>query len=212
MSGLHNFFQHKAHGSSAKQQITNDMFLYANTITIPPETGEKIDAHGIAKGTLQDQVQSLQNILENGFNKENPLHTAPLVIGNPENRIWLGAGLGTGGGEALRDGAFILISKPGKKLKEQGIFAILVNPAIEEIIPNLQMAYPKHSFISYDKLGQFLADNSLITQQEAREAMNTAKIRRKFIESEEPAVTTAQAPLNDTGRTLPPPPAVIEIS
>ncbi|MCB1784562.1 MAG: hypothetical protein KDI13_11295 [Alphaproteobacteria bacterium] len=195
--------------SSERALLAEDMHVFGTTILLPEHIGSTIDAHGIAKGTLQQQIDTLEHILQNGVDTQRDFHTAPLAVNNAD-KAGIGAGIGTGGGEAFRNGAFILISKPGQRLKTDGIDAVLVNPAIEELIPDLKAAYPDTNFVAYDKLNDHLLAQGTITKEEHQTySQQVNQIKAAIITAACATPATGEAPL--PGEQLPPPPVEIII-
>lgn len=120
--------------------------LAENRKKISPEIGEQYDAHGIARGTLMDQLVSLDNLLTNGISGDRTLHTAYLR-GRAEGQIQ----------EHLYDmGGFIIIGPAGGKIHEDGIVAVLYNEHFAPARPILQARFPKVKFISGNDLPQSL--------------------------------------------------------
>ncbi|MDR1327054.1 MAG: hypothetical protein LBJ74_01465, partial [Heliobacteriaceae bacterium] len=114
----------------------------------------KFDAHGVTKWGVTDQLKQLNNILTHGIDKNRPFCTAPLAVSS-KNAAGAGAGLGTAGGHATRDGSFIIVSGKGKTLTNDGIEHVVVNDAYYSIISDLQRKFPKINFIKADRAAEF---------------------------------------------------------
>jgi len=115
--------------------------------------GSNIDAHGIAKGTLSNQLGSLDNLINNGVDTTKRFHTTSLIDYN-------GAGAGTGAaGGAYTHGAFTLLSKPGDSLVDKSgktnIGAVLVNREQEKLISQLREQYKGTNFITHDQVADY---------------------------------------------------------
>ncbi len=131
--------------------------LQLDLIGLPDSVGLKFDAHGLAKGTISGQLEQLNNLLSNGIDPKRPFFTAPLSIPKAD-RALCGAGLGTGGGCAYRDGSFIVTSGKGKIIAKDGIENVIVNDAYYGIINDLQKRFPNVKFVkSEDAVGYFSA-------------------------------------------------------
>jgi hypothetical protein len=117
---------------------------------------DKIQAHGMAKGSIGEQFNDLLNILTNGLDAKRGggmLYTAPLVIS--KELISAGAALGTSGGAAYKDGAFIILAKKGVNTIRNidDIGGVLINQAVADTLPELisklKELFPNLSINSY---------------------------------------------------------------
>ena len=117
---------------------------------------DKIQAHGMAKGSIGEQFNDLLNILTNGLDAKRGggmLYTAPLVIS--KELISAGAALGTSGGAAYKDGAFIILAKKGVNTIRNidDIGGVLINQAVADTLPKLisklKELFPNLSINSY---------------------------------------------------------------
>ncbi len=117
---------------------------------------DKIQAHGMAKGSIGEQFNDLLNILTNGLDAKRGggmLYTAPLVIS--KELISAGAALGTSGGTAYKDGAFIILAKKGVNTIRNidDIGGVLINQAVADTLPELisklKELFPNLSINSY---------------------------------------------------------------
>lgn len=124
--------------------------------------GQRFDAHGLAKIGVANQLQQLLNLLENGINPNKPFYTAPLET-NPDSKDGLGAGMGTGGGTAYKDGSFIVLGEIDEKIEQSGIKYVAVNDAYYDSMERLQEAYPEVNFIKADELNNVLKKIADIT-------------------------------------------------
>ena len=117
---------------------------------------DRIQAHGLAKGSIGQQFKDLLNILTNGLDNRGggQLYTAPLVM-SADMRAGAGAALGTGGGTAYTDGGFIILAREGvNEIRNvNDIGGVLVNQAVADTLPELidrlKQAFPNISIESY---------------------------------------------------------------
>lgn len=131
--------------------------MQLDLIGLPGSVGLKFDAHGLAKDSISAQLAQLNKLLSNGIDKNRPFFTAPLSIPKAD-RALCGAGLGTGGGCAYRDGSFIVTSGKGKSIVKDGIENVIVNDAYYGIINDLQKRFPNVKFVkSEDAVSYFSA-------------------------------------------------------
>lgn len=126
-----------------------DAFVLLNQLS--KESGSKFDAHGIAKNSVTDQLKQLNTLLCNGIDKNRTFCTAPLVA----KTSGVGAGLGTGGGHAYRDGSFIVVADKGKTITQDGIKHVIVNDAYYNIIDDLAAKFPHVNFVKADSAAQY---------------------------------------------------------
>ncbi|GEM_PF-3953336 len=122
---------------------------------IDPALGERFDAHGITKTSIPQQLDHLFNLLDNGIDTTRAFHTAPLEV-PPELRAGLGAGFGTAGGSATKDGSFVVMGAIDRPLTESGIRYVIVNDAYYAALHYLQKKYPKVQFIRADEVNERL--------------------------------------------------------
>ena len=128
--------------------VNIDAMVFLNDLDI--EIASQFDAHGIAKVSVTDQLKQLNSILINGIDSSRDLYTAPLAA--PKG---VGAGLGTGGGHAYRDGSFIIVSGKGKTLATGGIETVIVNDAYYSIIEDLRQKFPNIKFVKAEDAADF---------------------------------------------------------
>lgn len=126
-----------------------DAFLYLNRLS--RETGSQFDAHGIAKLSVGEQLKQLNELLSKGIDKNRAFYTAPLEA----KTAGLGAGLGTAGGHAYRDGSFIVVSGKNKTLTEHGIEHVIVNDAYYNIVDDLARKFPDVNFVKADIAAEY---------------------------------------------------------
>ena len=147
---LKNLYQ-KAFGSSKVPSGVNyDAFVYLNDLN--PEIASKFDAHGLAKIGVADQLAQLNTLLSKGIDKNRAFFTAPLAV---TESAGAGAGLGTAGGHAYRDGSFIVVGAKNKLIQNDGIKYVIVNDAYYNIIDDLAKRFPNQEFIRADKAAAF---------------------------------------------------------
>ena len=130
--------------------INYDAFIFLNNL--PSNIGSKFDAHGLAKFSVTDQLKQLNTLLTKGINKNKPFYTAPL-----STRSDVGAGIGTGGGHAYRDGSFIIVGDKSKLISENGIKHVIVNDAYYNIIDDLKQKFPNINFVRADKAVEYFS-------------------------------------------------------
>lgn len=53
---------------------------------LSPAIGKRFDAHGIAKGSLSEQLEALDTLLTTGLDAERPFHTTALRLTDEEER------------------------------------------------------------------------------------------------------------------------------
>lgn len=116
--------------------------LMIGRASIDPEVGRRFQAHGLAKGSMGDQVRFLNTLLFKGIDSERPFHTAPLRQTDEIERA--GAGLGAVG--PFDHGGFIVVSELDKSI-EEGIAGVLVNEHFYGAIPTLEKHFPGIKFI-----------------------------------------------------------------
>lgn len=127
---------------------------------------DRIQAHGMAKGSVGEQFKDLLNILTNGLDPNRGggmLYSAPLVLSKDE-KAGVGAALGTGGGTAYIDGAFIILGKKGvntiKSIDDIG--GVLVNQAVADTLPELinklKTLFPNLAIDSYSNAPNVIAE------------------------------------------------------
>ena len=134
--------------------VNLDAMVYLNSLS--GKIGQKFDAHGMAKGNLSEQLSELNSLLSNGIDKTKNFFTAPLAI--PKDLIQgVGAGLGTSGGCAYRNGSFILVGEKSKLIEDSGIKHVIVNDAYYKIIDDLQRKFPEVNFVRADKATDYFS-------------------------------------------------------
>ena len=67
-----------------------------------------------------------------------------------------GAGLGTAGGCAYRDGSFILLSEKDKLISDSGIKSVIVNDVYYPIMQDLRKKFPNVNFMRADEAANIL--------------------------------------------------------
>jgi len=121
------------------------------------QIGSRFDAHGIRKVSVTGQLDSLLNLLENGVNSSRRFDTAPLEV-DPDLRAGLGAGLGTGGGAAYKDGSFVVLGPVDSSIAEGGIKYVIVNDVYYGAVARLKTAFPEVEFLRADEANQRLTE------------------------------------------------------
>ena len=121
------------------------------------EVGRHFDAHGIAKS---DQLAKLLYILENGIDFSRPFHTAPFEVPD-EIKSGLGAGLGTSGGTAFKDGIAVLTGGYKQSLKD-GIKHVFLNDVYADLKQPLSELFPQYKI-------HLLSEQKKVLEDEAKE-------------------------------------------
>ncbi len=116
---------------------------------IPDILGKRFDAHGIAKGTIGDQVASLNKLLTTGIDEDRPFHSMPLKGADAA-----AAAFGASGPYA---GSFIVLGEAGQPLRDKIRYVITNNP-LENSLPLLSSRFPQVEFIPIKKAPQRLAE------------------------------------------------------
>ena len=135
---------------------------------------DRIQAHGLAKGSIGQQFKDLINILTKGLDSRGggQLYTAPLVM-PIELRAGAGSALGTGGGTAYIDGGFIILAREGvNEIRSiDDIGGVLVNQAVADSLPELvdrlKKQFPDISIESYSNAPK--AIESIKSEQSLKE-------------------------------------------
>ena len=148
---LHKLCQKAFNGTKGPSGVNYDAFVYLNDLN--PQIASRFDAHGLAKIGVSDQLSQLNNLLSKGIDKNRQFFTAPLAVA--DDAAGIGAGLGTAGGHAYRDGSFIVAAAKDKKLAQDGIRYVIVNDAYYNIIDDLAKRFPNQQFIRADKAAEF---------------------------------------------------------
>lgn len=85
------------------------------------EVGDKFQAHGMTKQVGPNAaIKSVLQLFATGIDDKKNFHTAPYRLPkgtSSEERAALGAGLGTGGGEAWKEGPITLVGRYGTDIK-----------------------------------------------------------------------------------------------
>lgn len=118
--------------------------------SLPAEIGHFFNGHGIAKGTVPDQIRALDYMLTKGLDPKHAFYEMPLV-GAEE------VGSAFGAMRPFDAGAFIILSKPGSTITSGGIESVLVNQHLEFAIPKLAEVYPKVQFIPSHRITEELS-------------------------------------------------------
>ncbi len=113
------------------------------------EEGSSVPAHGVAKAaTLGQAIKDLVSMVRGGIDPSRTLYYDSLT----NSRGGAGAGTGTAGGHAYRDGPFIITFREGlngRQPTSADITGILVNPAHSELVAPLQSMFPNLAVRDY---------------------------------------------------------------
>lgn len=144
-----------------KEELPADLEI-CGTLLKPAPEASRIDAHGVTKVSIFHNISQLVDLLVDGIDRKRSFSTAPLAS-SPD----LGSAMGTASGGAYTHGLFIVISDAGKSLsgdpkQGHGIKAVLVNPAVHELVPVLQKHFPSMPFVTFDKANDYLFSVGMI--------------------------------------------------
>ncbi|MDP4795480.1 MAG: hypothetical protein NWR87_01080, partial [Rhodospirillales bacterium] len=143
--------QQLSEGKDVTKQIIHDDDIQAGAASLSKEIGSQYDAHGIAK---TDDFAALINLLDNGLEKGKNFYTDQYI---PKEN--LGGITGAAAG-AYKTGQFVLLSKKGEQLVQDGelhVDTVIVNESAYELIPDLQKRYPNIKFVRGDEQSAFFA-------------------------------------------------------
>lgn len=166
--------RHKKLYFEKRHNLQDDAFLVAHGSN--PENGEKLydkvdgevgmhfDAHGIAK---VDQLGKLLQLLQTGIDQDRPFSSAPFELSSEMRGI--GAGMGTAGGTAYKDGIAVLTSGYKEGLKQAGIKHVFLNDVYAAMKEPLQKLFPQYGV-------HLLSEQKKVLETEARAA--EAKIKK----------------------------------
>ena len=144
--------------SAARSALDEDLHLCGQLLR--PVDGSGIDSHGITKVGIFANMDQLVDLLTKGVDPARAFSTAPLGLKPGQDGALMGAAMGTSSGTAYTHGPFIIISDPGKSLvgnkDGNGIKAVLVNPAVKDLIPTLEKHFPQVPFVRFDKVNDYL--------------------------------------------------------
>ena len=92
--------------------------------------GESFQAHGMTKTVGPNTaLKAVIKLFSEGIDSTKNFHTAPYRLSpdvTPEQRAGAGAGLGTGGGEAWKEGPIVLVGKHGVDIKSTADIGFVV--------------------------------------------------------------------------------------
>lgn len=128
----------------------------------PSSLGSQFDAHGIAKGTFKEQLNSFLKLLSKGIDKTRPFHTAPFMF--DEKDKYAASALGTAGG-AYKDGLAILSSDYHKNLSTNGVKIVLINDAAKDLIGPLSHLFLNIEFDKFSNAARALKRREIIANQ-----------------------------------------------
>lgn len=80
--------------------------------------GHNYQAHGMTKAGPNTALKNVIKLFSEGIDPAKPFYTAPYRLSpdaSPTDRAGAGAGLGTSGGEAVKDGPLVLVSRSGER-------------------------------------------------------------------------------------------------
>lgn len=176
------------YGSSSGGRAALDEDMHLCGQLMQPVNGSGIDSHGITKVGVFANMEHLASLLTDGVDAKRAFSTAPLGLKPGQDLAAMGAAMGTSGGTAYTHGPFIIISDPGKALVGNsggnGIKAVLVNPAVKELIPTLEKHFPQMPFVPFDKVNDYLFSIGRIDAKQ-RDAGNThiAELRQALCDA-----------------------------
>jgi hypothetical protein len=123
--------------------------LHQARTNIDPEVGKRFDAHGIAK---TEQLDSLVRFLDQGVDKNRPLHTLQLRRSDSEEAA--SASMGASG--PYDQGGFIVVGKPDIPINVGGIALVALNWQYREAASLLARHYPGVFFATPEGLNRAL--------------------------------------------------------
>ena len=101
--------------------VANGYDPVSDTNFATTEVGDKFQAHGMTKQVGPNAaIKSVLQLFATGIDDSKNFHTAPYRLPkgtSTEERAGIGAGLGTGGGEAWKEGPITLVGKYGTDIK-----------------------------------------------------------------------------------------------
>ncbi|MCP9494545.1 MAG: 2'-5' RNA ligase family protein [Pyrinomonadaceae bacterium MAG19_C2-C3] len=112
---------------------------------------KQYDVHSLIRGSYADRLNQLDALLVKGIDKSRSFDTVNL----DDNGVSQNGGSGFMAGSPL-----VLISEPGKMLKESPVRTVIVNETMYDGIPELQKRYPDVRFVRGDQAGDFLTINA----------------------------------------------------
>lgn len=137
-----------------------DLMTYRDDLD--PAIGKHFEAHGIAKGTMTEQLRALVRFLTVGIDSTRSFHSMALRLTDEYEEASAGA-MGAAG--PYTDGGFIVLGHPDQSIRSSGFGAVLVNDHFYPAIPRLQKAFPQFRIIRADqmqeKLSQWLKEKSV---------------------------------------------------
>jgi hypothetical protein len=110
---------------------------------IPVAVAKQFDAHGITSTGL-GPLHDLTELLNNGVDPKRHFHSANLAnsLHSEQSNLY-------SAGNAIKDtGPFVVLSHPGKTIKNGGIGGVLVDDIYASSIPDLQQAFPSIKFVA----------------------------------------------------------------
>jgi len=129
--------------------------MMVELMDLDTKIAEKIDSHGLSKGSLSAQLAILVQKLTKGI---QGVHSAPLAF-TPEKAL-AASGFGSPGG-SYKDGGFIICGMPGVPLAKKIGFVIVSQPFAENGIVDgvalLSKKFPGVKFVSYKQACGFVA-------------------------------------------------------
>lgn len=136
---------------TSMQSPYHPIALEKERLKIQPNVGKRFDAHGIAKGSMTEQLQSLNVLLSKGIDPDRPFHTMELRVEDD------GFASGLGASHPYTDGGFIVTGKPDQLIREGGIAAVIVNEHFYSAIQMLKAKFPYIEFMRADEAPDRLA-------------------------------------------------------
>jgi hypothetical protein len=106
---------------------------------------EHFDAHGISKSDYHTMFTSLVSLLRDGVDYTRTFYSAPFDI-TSEKRAGLGAGLGTAGGTAVKDGLAVVTAGYDEKFcaeNQTKIKHVFINDVFVDLVPVLEKMFPQ---------------------------------------------------------------------
>jgi hypothetical protein len=150
------------------------------------EVGDKFQAHGMTKQVGPNTaIKSVIELFNTGIDNKKNFHTAPYRLPSGtsvETRAGIGAGLGTGGGEAWREGPITLVGRYGSDINSvSDIGFVVVND------------------------GAFKDPNAVVSllQERLPDGVKVIKMSEEGVHLVKPSETAAGTPEQPAGRQAP---------
>lgn len=135
-------------------QATDFDAMWIALMSLDGNVAEKIEAHGLAKGSPTAQMAIMVEKVRKG-RLDAGEYTAPLGVPD-DKKAALASALGTAGGAAYTHGGFVICSEYGGKLQQKIGFVIVSQPfcmdnGVVDGVGVLKEKFPHVTFVPYNK-------------------------------------------------------------